>query len=149
MPLSHGGKPVENGEHGKGEIRTVRGCLLTEFRTPTWSLSSQAGHQPSKPNVISELEQELTLRKGELPGCISLGKCQDARTDNICQSVNRIVGSLERPAPTDCVFYEDGVTVPMRVVLCHSSLYPGLAGGDGHTHVAFVHCQEPLSIWKC
>lgn len=50
--------------------RNLYGRVMLE----NWSVLVSLGHQPSKPNVISDLEQELTLRKGEFPGCISLGR---------------------------------------------------------------------------
>lgn len=65
------------------EIRTVRGWVLIKFGTQTGFLSFQAGHQLSVPDVISEPEQVLSLRKRELPGCIFLGKCQGAETCNV------------------------------------------------------------------
>lgn len=49
--------------------RNLNGRVMLENCSTLVSL----GHQPSKPNVISELGQELTLKKGEFPGCISLG----------------------------------------------------------------------------
>ncbi|KAM7333353.1 hypothetical protein ACRRTK_006673 [Alexandromys fortis] len=50
--------------------RNLYGRLVLENSR---NLVSWAGHQLSVPDVISEPEQVLSLRKRELPGCIFLG----------------------------------------------------------------------------
>ncbi|XP_051024228.1 KRAB domain-containing protein 4-like isoform X2 [Acomys russatus] len=79
------------------------------------------GRQPAEPKAISAPEQELSLRKGQLPGSISLGKCHNARTCNtdVLPSMKDILGSLGETSSQRCVFYENRATMLMRFVLCH------------------------------